>query len=158
MYVGLIVVINGFENEALKSNYILSIKQLQDVKVCLVCNTSDDRVFEVLSEIVHHCKNATLVNNKRIKSNTASVRAGARYLYSQYNLKYVGCIVGVKNGKSLEILKSYTDHRQSLLEFIQKEKLTKKVKQTYFQSLISIPESLERIDSEANLQLVDNKR
>lgn len=148
MYVGLIIVFNEFENDVLKSNFISSFNKLKDVKICLVCNNSSDQVFEILSEIAHQNENTTVVNNKRKKSNTASIKAGARYLYSYNHLKYVGYIIGLNACVVLEELKAFIKEYQCILELNQQEIANKKMKLTYYQSLFSISESLVKINSE----------
>ena len=85
MYVGLIIVFNNFKNEALKGNFMSSLNKLKDVKICLVCNNSSEQVFEILSEIAYKNESITVVNNKRKKSNTISIKSGARSLYSDDN-------------------------------------------------------------------------
>ncbi|GAL65904.1 hypothetical protein [Jejuia pallidilutea] len=158
MYVGLIIVFNDFKNEALKSNFISSINKLKDVKMCLVCNNSSDQVFEILSEIGHQNENTTVVNNKRKKSNTASVKAGARYLYNHNNLKYVGYIVGLNTFEILEELKAFIEYYKPIIEFNQREMANQKIRQTYYQSLFCVSKSLKKINLETTLRLVDSKR
>ena len=154
MYVGLIIVFNDFKTESLKSNFLSSFNIIKDVKICLVCNNSSDQVFEALSELAYKNDNITVVNNKRKKSNTASIKAGARYLYSFNNLKYVGYIVGLNTFEILEDLKAFIGNYKPILELNRQEIANQKIKQTYYQSLFSVSEHLEKINSDATLQLV----
>jgi len=148
MYVGLIIVFNNFKNEALKGNFMSSLNKLKDVKICLVCNNSSEQVFEILSEIAYKNESITVVNNKRKKSNTISIKSGARSLYSDDNLKYVGYIIGSDNLEILKELEGFVENFQPILEFNQQEIANKKVRQTYYQSLFSVSESIEKINSE----------
>ncbi|GAL88463.1 hypothetical protein JCM19538_2976 [Jejuia pallidilutea] len=126
--------------------------------MCLVCNNSSDQVFEILSEIGHQNENTTVVNNKRKKSNTASVKAGARYLYNHNNLKYVGYIVGLNTFEILEELKAFIEYYKPIIEFNQREMANQKIRQTYYQSLFCVSKSLKKINLETTLRLVDSKR
>ncbi|WP_299361841.1 hypothetical protein [Winogradskyella sp.] len=147
MYVGLIIVFNTFDSEVLKEYFITSINAMADVKICLVCNSSNEQVFEVLTEIAEHCNNTNVVNTKRKKLNTASVRAGARYMNNQFNLKYLGFIVGLDNFEILEVLKTYVQHQETIIALNKIEKGNKAVKPTFYQSLFSVTEYLKKIAS-----------
>ena len=145
MRVGLIIVFNAFDGEALKDNFISAINALSEVKMCLVCNNSSEQVFETLTEIAEVCCNAHVVNTKRKKSDISSVRAGARFMHNQYNLKYLGFIVGLNDAQILEELKAYISNQQTILALNQREQGKKAVKQTFFQRLFSVTEFLEKI-------------
>jgi hypothetical protein len=158
MYVGLIIVFNDLKNEALKSHFVSSFNKIKDVKICLVCNNNSEHVFELLSEVAYQNKNTTVVNNKRKKSNTASIKAGARYLYSFNDLKYVGYIAGLNALEILQELNAFIENYEIVLNLAQQEVADQKIKQTYYQSLFSISESIEKVKSQPILQLVDSKR
>jgi len=153
MQIGLIVVFDTFDNYALKESFILTINGMADIKVCLVCNSSSDKVFEALSEIAQHCDNTIVVNINRKKSRVYSIRAGARYLISQHNLKSIGFIVNADHLNLLEQLKSYSIHRSAILSMNIKELKNKSIKQTFYQSLFSVNEYLEKITHKASVQI-----
>lgn len=147
MNVGLIIVINTFENDLLKAYFITSINELTDCKICFVCNSSSDHVFEVLTEIAEYAENAFVVNARKKKSNTASIRAGARYLGSQFNLKSIGFIVDDDELELLEVLKAYCKHRHAIVSLNQIELSNKSTKQTFYQRLFPVTEYLTKITS-----------
>lgn len=153
MQIGLIVVFDTFDNYALKESFILTINGMADIKVCLVCNSGSDKVFESLSEIAQHCDNTIVVNINRKKSRISSVRVGARYLSSQYNLKSIGFIVNVEDLELLEEMSSYSTHRDAILSLNISELKNKSIKQTFYQSLFSVSEYLEKINHKANIQI-----
>ncbi|MEM9680126.1 MAG: hypothetical protein AAF901_07355 [Bacteroidota bacterium] len=150
MYVGLIIVFNAFENDTLKASFVSSINAMTDVKVCLVCNSRSEQVFEILTEIAEQCDNTSVVNAKRKKSNTSSVRAGARYMHSKFNLKYLGFIIGFNDFEILEFVRAFITYQQTIVTLNQKELSGKAVKQTFYQSLFSVSEYLEKIASETH--------
>ncbi|MCT4630349.1 hypothetical protein [Winogradskyella sp.] len=145
MYRGLIIVFNSFENEALKDFFVASINAIADVEICLVCNSSSDKDFEILTEIAEQCNNANVVNTKRKKSNTSSVRAGARFMQNKFNLKHLGFIVGLDDLKILEVLKDYMQHQETIVSLIKVEKENKVVKSAFLKNLFSVQEYLEKI-------------
>lgn len=145
MYTGLIIVFDTFENEALKDSFIASINAIADVEICLVCNSSSEQDFEILTEIADQCNNTYVINTKRRKPNTSSVRAGARFMYNQFNLKYLGFIVGIDNSKILEAMQGYIKHQEEIVALNKIKKEKKAYKPTLFQSLFSITEYLSKI-------------
>ena len=147
MYAGLIIVFNTFENETLKEYFVTAINTITDVKICLVCNSDNEQVFEVLTEIAERCHNTSMVNIKRNKSKTSSIRAGARYLSNQFNLKYAGFIVGLDDFEILEVMEAYIVHRQTIVVLHRRERSNRAVRQTFYQSLFSVTEYLEKIAS-----------
>ena len=144
MYVGVIIVLNYFKNEILKESFINSINKLDSVKVCLVCNSSSEFALERLSEIAEKCHNTDVVNVKRKKSPVYSIRVGARYMSNKFNFKYLGFIVGMDNADILNTIKKYTIHLEAILKMnkIEKENSTK---QTFYKSIFSITEYIERV-------------
>ncbi|MEO1030395.1 MAG: hypothetical protein AAFX55_03270 [Bacteroidota bacterium] len=151
MYVGLIIVFNTFENEALKNHFIASMGTLTDVKICLVSNNNNEQVFEILTEIAEQCDNTDVINTKRRKSKVSAVRAGARYMHNQYNLKYLGFIVGLKDFEIVEVIKGYIEHQETILVLNREELRSKAVKQTFFQRLFSVTQYLEKLTSNSIL-------
>lgn len=145
MYVGLIIVFNTFDNERLKEDFISVINTMQHAKICLVCNSNSDQDFEILSEIAEQCHSANVVNTKRKKSNTTAVRAGARYMFNQFNLKHLGFIVDDDRWELLEVIKDYAQHQEAIVALNTLEKRKKAFKQTFFQSLFSVPDYLSKI-------------
>lgn len=147
MKTGLIIVFNSFENFNLKSHFIDSINKIKDAKVCLVCANPNEEAFEGLAEIADQCENANVINIKRNKSKTSSVRAGARFLSNKYNLKHLGFIAELSDLEILEVLKTYLKRQEKIVALNQEEQKNKAVKQTFFQSLFSVQEYLKIIAS-----------
>ncbi len=145
MHVGLIIVFNHFKDSQLKSDFITSLKALHNIKICLVCNSNDDIVLEQLNEIAYHGDHIAVVSTKRTKSTSSAVKAGARYVYNHYNLKYVGYIADFSSLENFEFVKKFESHQQTIITLIKEEIAAKKVKQTYYQSLFSIPKHLDKV-------------
>ncbi len=142
---GIIVVLDSFDSSKLKKDYISSLKEMKEVRICFVCNSSEEELLESLTDIAYTCENADVVNANRKKLNTSSVRYGARFMYKNYNLKYLGFIVGKVDFQVLELLKDYAMYKQQIIELQEKIKRNKGIKLTYYQSLFSVVEYLENI-------------
>ena len=145
MYVGLIVVINTLKSEAHKLSLTSSINNMNDVKVCLVCSSNDVQVYETLTEIADQCSNTNVVNAKMKKTSLASIRAGARFLQNEFSLKYIGYIAELDHIKVLSVLEKFVDYQETIIALNKREKNNKNVKPTFYQSLFSISEYLEKI-------------
>lgn len=151
MYSGLIIVFNTFEKEAFKKALITAINAIAETKICLVCNSSNDEVFEILTEVAERCNNTNVINTKREKSSTSAVRAGARYMFNEYNLKYLGFIVDLYDFEILKIMKQYAKRQEAIVTLNKIERDGKTVKQTFYQSLFSVTEYLRKIASSSIL-------
>ena len=92
MYAGLIIVLSTIQNKLFKEKLIETIKTIDHVKICLVCNNDSDKVYEIHSEITERCNNTDIVNIRSKRSINTSIRAGARFLNNKYNLKCIGFI------------------------------------------------------------------
>ena len=147
MYVGLIIVFTAFEDEKLKEYLIASLNTITNARICLVCNDNDEEVLEILSEIARDCANTNVVSTKRNKSTHSSIRAGARYLSNQLNLKHVGFIVDLDSFKIVEVVKEYIQHQKEIVTLHKIEQENKAFKPTFYQSLFPIPKYLEKIVS-----------
>ncbi|NNE15368.1 MAG: family 2 glycosyl transferase, partial [Saprospiraceae bacterium] len=55
-------------------------------------NNSRDNTQNILKEIKEECYNVSLVNIKKFKSDAAAVRAGARFMINNFDLKHLGYV------------------------------------------------------------------
>lgn len=144
---GIIIVLNSLDSFKLKKDFITSLKAMQGVRICLVCNSSNEELLEALTEIAQTCENTDVVNANRKKSNTSSVRYGARFMYVHYDLKYLGFVVDYNDFQVLEVLKDYVQYREQIIQLHENIKRQKGIKLTYYQSLFSVTEYLDSIKS-----------
>ena len=142
MKLGIIIVFDSFESPILKEELILKINELSDVTFCLVNNKCDDRTTHFLSEISECCSNANVINIRRGKSVNSATRAGARFLYNQFNLMHMGFINGLSNIDIIEIFKLFKVNQEKILSRIINERIEKGLKQTLFKRLFCINEYL----------------
>ena len=145
MYEGLVIVFHSFELSHLKHNFIVSIRAMTNVKLCLVSNSSNEKVLESLVEIALQCKHVDVVNVNRKKSNVSAVRSGARYLSNNYNIKHLGFIAGLHIDDTLNVMNQYRKCKTDILNLNSSIRENKPIKQTFNQSLFSVPEYLEKL-------------
>ncbi|MBT8260150.1 MAG: family 2 glycosyl transferase, partial [Bacteroidia bacterium] len=81
--------------------------------LCFVNNDSNDSTQLLLNEIKEHCSNVSVVNIKKNKSDLSTVRAGARFMFSQFNLKHIGYV-------NTNILENKTNDLNRLIKIITK--------------------------------------
>ena len=153
MYVGLIIVFNSINDDQFKTNFQVSLEELADFKICLVCNSGNEQVFESLMEFADPYDNVSVVNTNRKKSNVSAVRAGARFMYKDYNLKHIGYLVGLDDIEILEAIKEFIKQQKAIIILNKIVRNSKPVKQTYYQSLFSVTEYLEILVNKVAMQI-----
>lgn len=147
MKTGIIIVFNSSEEEIPTDYFIKNINELKDVKLCLVNNNKSDIIFDNLLEISEKCQNVSVVNIRKIKTDASAVRAGARYMFNQFNLKYLGFIVDLNMRQILDTLNLFSLTQNDILTINVQEQSNQLVRKTYFQSLFSLTECLKKLKS-----------
>ena len=90
MKLGIIIICHNNENDINIDNCVKYLNKVKDIEICLVNNNSKDNTYNVLKEIKEYCNHVSLVDIKKFKSDNSAVKAGARFMSSQFNLKYLG--------------------------------------------------------------------
>jgi glycosyltransferase involved in cell wall biosynthesis len=150
MKIGVIIIFRNNEEE-IDMNFIINQSNgAKNLELCLVNNDSKDSTYEVLKEIKEACTNVSVVNIKRLKSDTAAVRAGARYMFNQLDLKHIGYLTtsSLKDKcNTLDtLIKVVSENQSEILKYNIKVRKNREVKQTLFQNLFSIIEYLKKIN------------
>lgn len=93
MKIGVIIVFHNNETELETALCINQIKTLEDTVLCLVDNASKDNTLSLLDDIKEVCSaKVSVIEIKKKGSEIAAIKAGARYMLNQFNLKYLGYI------------------------------------------------------------------
>lgn len=147
MKTGIIIICynNGYGID--KDLCVKYINDIQDVEFCLVNNNSADNTYELLKDISEICKNVCVVNINKYKSSKSAVRAGARFMFNEYNLKNLGFITANTFGKfeNLSMLiKVIHENQQDISKYSHKILHTKETKLTLFQSLFPVMDYLAK--------------
>jgi len=151
MKLGIIIICYNIESSIDILQSSIYINELTNLEICLVNNCSDDNTYELLKEVKEQCSNVSVVNIKKFKTENSAVKAGARYMSSQFNLKYIGYINIENEQSNLSLLiKAVHDHQEGIINHIQNITKSKAIKLTMFQSLFSIMEYLS--NNKKNIQ------
>ena len=146
MKIGIIIIFHNNEEEIETNFFIEQIKQASNLELCLVNNNSKDNTYSLLSDVKEACDNVSLVNVRKFKSDTSAVRAGARFMSSQFNLKHLGYVsvnmLNIKHHGLNGLVKLITDNQEAIINY-NIESLTKK--RTLFHRVFSLLDYLKKI-------------
>ncbi len=148
MKLGIIIICYNNESDIDIKQCVKYLNKLDGIEICLVNNHSKDNTYEVLKEIKEYCNNVSVVNIKKFKSDTSAVRAGARFMFNQFNLKHLGFANLNNNHKeNLSILiKDIKDHKTDILRYNLGILNETEIKLTMFQSLFPVIDFLIKIN------------
>ena len=123
------------------------LKKVKEIEICLVNNDSKDNTYNVLKEIKEYCENVSIVNIKKFKSDNSAVKAGARFMSSQFNLNYLGFVhtnMIYKYDDLSLLIKSIRDNQVDISKYNQSFLNNKGIKLTMFQRLFPVMEYLAK--------------
>lgn len=155
MNIGIIIIFNNNEAQIKKHFFIEQINSFKTIELCLVDNNSKDKTLDVLEEIKEACpSHVSVVEIKKHSSKDAAKRAGARYMFNQFNLKHIGFVdVSTihQNGNTLnELIESLCKHHKLMINTNTWVVENREVKQTFFKSIFSVVDYLKRIKTNTN--------
>ncbi len=147
MKIGIIIIFRNnmaeISVEAISNSLITS----SDLVVCLVDNQSKDGTLEKLKEIRENLTNVELVEIKKQSSLETAKRAGARFMYSNYDLKHLGFIdsnsVNRHNLDVNEVIALICNSKDAILA-LKKELKQQPARYTLFKSIFSVLDFLKR--------------
>ena len=144
MKVGMIIVFNFDDEEILSSNIIEIFKKTTEINFCLVNNNCPNMFGEVLMDIADECENVTVIHIKKRKNNSLAVRAGTRYMSNQFNLKFLGHLVGLHGEKLIEAIQLFVNRYEEIRTQEGKHQSGKLIKQAFFQKIFSVPNRMSK--------------
>jgi glycosyltransferase involved in cell wall biosynthesis len=149
MKLGIIIICHNNENDIDIRHCVRYLNKVKVLEICLVNNNSKDDTYNVLKEIKGYCENVSIVNIRKTKSDNSAVKAGARFMSSQFNLKYLGFV----NTNMIEkyddlslLIKSIRDNQVDISNYNQSFLNKKRIKLTMFQSLFPLMDYLAKIN------------
>jgi len=151
MKLGIIIICYNNENDIDIGSCIKYLNKVKDIEICLVNNNSKDNTYNVLKEIKEYCGHVSIVDIKKFKSDNSAVKAGARFMSSQFNLKYLGFINtnAIREYENLYLLiKAIGDSQVDISKYNQSDLNKKGIKLTMFQSLFPVMDYLAKINVE----------
>jgi len=158
MKTGIIIIFHNYAEEIDKDFFKEHISKADDVEICLVNNNSNDSTYQLLKEIGEKCKNVSVVNINKFKTDNSAIRAGVRYLVNQFNLREIGYIdtsLLLPNQKELnKVLKVIIEEHDEILKYKNQVSQQKKIKQSMFQCVFSLQECMTVFKNERHV-LID---
>ena len=146
MKTGIIIIFHNNEKEMDTDYFIEQIQQTRNLELCLVNNDSKDNTYDLLRDVKDECDNVSVVNVRKFKSDMSAVKAGARFMFNEFNLKHLGYVstnmLNIKYHGLNELIKVITDNQDVILKY---DMETLKKKQTLFQSLFSLLDYLKKL-------------
>lgn len=145
MKLGIIIICYNNAKDIDKDLYINCLNKVENLEICLVNNDSKDNTYDIITMIKEQCENASVVNVKKHKSDALAVRAGARYMFNQFNLKHLGYIIGLNNYEMNSLLETICENQNVILNYNLRVLNEKHTKQTLFQSIFSVIDYLKKL-------------
>lgn len=146
MKIGIIIVFHNNEEQIDTSFLIEQIKQTINLELCFVNNASKDSTYDLLMDVKYACDNVSVVNVRKFKSDMSAVRAGARFMFNEFNLKHIGYastnMLNIKHNGLNGLINVISENQDAILNY---HINTLKKNQTLFQSVFSILDYLKKI-------------
>ncbi len=154
MKIGVIIIFRDNELQIEKQFFIEQINEYDTIEFCLVDNNSNDKTLLLLMEIKETCSSqVSVVEIKKQISVEAAKKAGARYMFNQFNLKHIGFVDAnsMQQGHTLNMLiATIYRNKESIIDTNLKAIEDQKIKQTLFKSIFSIVDYLQNIKRKTN--------
>ena len=97
-------------------------------------------------DIADECKNVTVIHIKKTKSTSLAVRAGARYLNSYLNSKFLAYITDLRGEKLVEAIQLFATQYEKIKSEQVSSQYQKLTKQTFFQKIFSASNYYEKFN------------
>lgn len=117
-------------------------------------NSSKDNTYELLKDISEKCANVAAVDIKKYKSSKSAVKAGARFMFNEYNLKQLGFVTTNTFSKFENLgalLQFIQEHQLNILSYNEKILAMKETKPTFFQSLFPVVDYLAKTNEQTEI-------
>ncbi len=155
MNIGIIII---FSNNAADINaraFVESIKSTNYIKMCFVDNESKDETLDKLLEIKEACEDkVAVVQIKKKVGRESAKRAGARFMFNDFDLKHIGFIdthsLMEHNYNINEMLNALCVERDKIIAFNNENKRKQHIKSTLFKSIFSVLDYFKSQDSNKN--------
>ncbi|WP_296311119.1 glycosyltransferase [Winogradskyella sp. UBA3174] len=155
MKIGIIIIFNNNEAQFEKCFFIEQINAFKTIELCLVDNNSKDKTLQLLKDVKEACSSqVSIVEIKKHSSEDAAKRAGARYLFSQFNLRHIGFInvnaSHIKGEHLNTLIEDVCKNQEFIINFNIETIKGQEVKQTLFKNIFSVVDYLKSIKTHTN--------
>lgn len=150
MNIGIIIIFSNNEAQIEKRFFIEQINSCNTIELCLVDNNSKDKTLQLLKDIKESCpSHVSVVEIKKCSSKDAAKRAGARYMFNEFNLKHIGFVdlntIHQKGETLNELIKSLCENQELIINTNVRVIENQEAKQTLFKSIFSVVDYLKKI-------------
>ena len=118
---------------------------LDDIEVCLVNNSGAIGPAEHLSKDLEQLQNFNVLNISKSKSINSAIRAGARYMYSQFPFEHLGQITCQDFEEIVEAIKRVNNDHTSILEWNRTRNSNANRRLTQFQRVFPLSQYYSKI-------------
>lgn len=155
MNIGIIIIFNNNASDINPKIFVDNIRSTDHIRMCFVDNESRDATLEKLIEIKEICsEKVSIVEIKKRVTRESAKRAGARFMFNDFNLKHIGFIdanVLIEQNYNLnEIVNSLCLEKDEIIAFNKENKRKQHIKSTLFKSVFSLLDYFESQDSNNN--------
>lgn len=152
MKTGIIFIFHNYQKDIDVNFFVNYFTRLESIEFCLVNNNSKDDTYLILKEIKDVCKNVSIVNMKKFKSDISAVKAGARYMNNSFKIKHLGYVNSNLLNKQYQglntIIKTIYMNQDRIIKYDKKVLKSYSKKKTLFQKLFSVIDYLKKIEIE----------
>jgi glycosyltransferase involved in cell wall biosynthesis len=151
MKIGIIMIFHNNEAQIDKDILVEQINYFETIELCLVDNDSKDQTLSLLQDIKDvSTSDVSIVEIKKNTSEDAAKRAGARYMFNQFNLKHIGFVNVTElheEGQQLNTLvEDLCLNKVALIDLNLKIIEEQDIKQTLFKNIFSLVDYLKNIN------------
>jgi len=160
MKIGIIIIFHNNETQIDKTFLIEQIKSSESIELCFVDNDSNDKTLSLLKNIKEECPaNTSIVEIKKNTTEDSAKRAGARYMFNQFNLKHIGFVnvAGLEDKEQQlnTVIKNICLNKVPLIDLNLKTIKEQDIKQTLFKSIFSLVDYLKHIKANSSINKLE---
>ena len=150
MKIAIIMIFHNNEAQIDKTFLIEQIKLSDSIELCLVDNDSSDKTLSLLRDIKDECsEHLSIVEIKKNTTEDSAKRAGARYMFNQFDLRHIGFVniaeLKVKRQQLNILIENLYLNKIELIDLNLKIIKRQAIKQTLFKSVFSLRDYLRLI-------------
>ncbi len=140
MKIGVIIIFNNNEKDINVTEVIHALSNTKHISFCFVNNCSTDNTLNVLQELKEESNNVTVIDIKKLKSTAAAVKAGARFMFSNFDIKNIGYAVSseIAPNSLTDFIENVNLQQKQIVEQNKVALKKAEIKPTLFQSIFAI--------------------
>lgn len=151
MNLGIIIIFHNNENQINTRFFIKYINEIKNITFCFVNNCSLDNTFELLNDIKNETEaKVSIVDIKKYVVESFAIKAGVRFMSSNYNLKHIG-FLNSENFDFENLLKIIIQNNDLLIEPTNLALIKQTVKQKTYKNIFSVVDFLSTKKDSATL-------